>query len=70
VRNYIRSTISMCWYLATTADHDTHFAAPAVGDNVEGLCGRTFRPYFELPGEPLDPLQVCTACLTNQGRAK
>ncbi|NKE57502.1 hypothetical protein FXN61_11915 [Lentzea sp. PSKA42] len=61
--------ISMRWYLATTADHDTHLATPAVGNNVEALCDKTFQPHFELPGEPLDPLQVCAACLAKRALA-
>lgn len=56
----------MRWYLASTADHDTHLATPAAGDNVEALCDKTFRPHFELPRDPLDPLQVCAACIAKR----
>lgn len=61
--------LSMRWYLATTDDHDTHLAAPVSEHGVEALCGRSFRPYFQLPGAPLDPLQVCVACLAKRDLA-
>jgi hypothetical protein len=62
----VQLEIIMRWYLATTADHDTHFAAPAEGDNAKALCGRVFRSYFALPGDPLEPAQICAECLAKR----
>lgn len=54
------------WVVASLADGDTHLTeAPPGGDGVTtGLCGSvTVRPLARLDGTPLDPAQVCPACV-------
>jgi hypothetical protein len=57
------------WYLRSLADADTHLGSySTVTRSVHTLCGVEFVPRKlplggpALPGSPLDPDQVCSAC--------
>jgi hypothetical protein len=59
----------MSWYLRSLADADTHRGSYSiVTRSVHALCGIEFVPRElplggpALPGNPLDPDQVCSAC--------
>jgi hypothetical protein len=59
----------MTWFLRSLADRDTHCGDYSiVTRSVHALCGIEFVPKElplggpALPGNPLDPAQVCPAC--------
>ena len=67
----------MSWYLRSLADADTHRGHYSiVTRSVHALCSIEFVPRQlplggpALPGNPLDPEQVCPQCRTARGPAR
>lgn len=58
------------WYLRSASDWDTHRGVFRQDGLVAAQCGIRFKPRplafgrTALPGNPLDPDQICPGCLT------
>jgi hypothetical protein len=58
------------WYLRSVSDADTHCGELRPHGLVYAQCGAVFRPRplpfdrLALPGQPLDPSQICPQCRT------